>query len=173
MLLSSIPNLLKYHAIIPKLLRCHTNIPNLLGYYANSPPSSNSRWWSRYQLVFRHEIIEPASKMRFAHEIIEPARKMRFSEDVGSLISRANRYGSNCAMNKMLTNKVTIIFNVFGFLMEGIIMSNLTCTSIITKKQPWQKNEKHSYFRVTSIAKGVQKWHRQGLDFLPLYWVEL
>lgn len=56
---------------------------------------------------------------------------MNFGEEVGWLIFRGDRNKTNCFTSHMLSNKVTINFDVFGSFMENIIV-NLNNTSIIT-----------------------------------------
>jgi len=57
---------------------------------------------------------------------------MRFCEQISRLVKRANGDKMKFTMEKMLTNEVTINFNMFGSLMENIIVGNLNGTAIIT-----------------------------------------
>ena len=57
---------------------------------------------------------------------------MCFGEDIGNLISRRNRVKMHNAIANMLTDEMAIDLNVFGTIMEDIIVSNLHGTAIVT-----------------------------------------
>ena len=57
---------------------------------------------------------------------------MRFCEQISQLIESANGDKMKFTIEKMLTNEVTINFNMFGSLVENVIVGNLKRTSIVT-----------------------------------------
>ena len=57
---------------------------------------------------------------------------MSFSEDVSWLVNSGNRKELNGLTSHMLTNEVTINFNVFCTLVEDVIMGNLNGAVVVT-----------------------------------------
>jgi hypothetical protein len=57
---------------------------------------------------------------------------MSFSEDVSWLINSGNGKELNGLTSHMLTNEVTVNFNVFRTLVENVIMGNLNGTVVVT-----------------------------------------
>ena len=65
-------------------------------------------------------------------------------------------------MDKMITDKMTINFDVFSSFMEDIIVSNMNNTLVVTIKKS-SRGCRH-------IAKEAQMWYQQGHDILLQYW---
>ena len=65
-------------------------------------------------------------------------------------------------MDKMITDKMTINFDVFSSFMEDIIVSNMNNTLVVTIKKS-SRGCRH-------IAKKAQMWYQYGHDILLQYW---
>jgi hypothetical protein len=62
-----------------------------------------------------------------------------FSEQVSRLIKSSNGDKVKFTTEKVLTNEVTVNFNMFGSLMENIIVGNLYGTTIVTIQISWRR----------------------------------
>jgi hypothetical protein len=62
-----------------------------------------------------------------------------FSEQVSRLIKSSNGDKVKFTTEKVLTNEVTVNFNMFGSLMENIIVGNLYGTAIVTIQISWRR----------------------------------
>ena len=58
--------------------------------------------------------------------------QISFGEDASWLIDSGNRKELNGLMSHMLTNEVTVNFNVFHTLVENVIMANLNGVVVVT-----------------------------------------
>ena len=72
------------------------------------------------------------NQLEFENKDLKACWRMSLVEEVSSLISRTDGVESNSSMNNILTEGMTINLNVFGAIMENIIVSNLNNTLMVT-----------------------------------------
>ena len=71
------------------------------------------------------------NQLEFGKQILKAAWEMSFSEDVSRLIDRGNGDKANKIAGDMLSNKMTVNFDMFGPFMKDIVVRNLNSTPVI------------------------------------------
>ena len=71
------------------------------------------------------------NQLEFGKQMLKATWQMSFSEDVSWLIDGGNGDKANRIAGDMLSNKVTVNFDMFGPFMENIVVRNLNSTPVV------------------------------------------
>ena len=86
---------------------------------------------------------------------------MKLGEDISKLVNRVDGEQLEIAFLEMLASDVAVDLNVFGAVMEDIIMSNVDSTTIVTIKRSdnglWSIHVSQEPAKLDKLAGGVGK----------------